>query len=103
MTWRLELGARPTGEGTLFRVWTPLAETVAVKLLGDAPQTVSMGRGEEDIFEAFVPGVGAGADYFYLLDGERERPDPVSRSQLAGVHGPSRVVDPDEFKWTDEG
>ncbi|HYE14551.1 MAG TPA: malto-oligosyltrehalose trehalohydrolase, partial [Pyrinomonadaceae bacterium] len=72
---------------------------------GDAPQTVSMGRGEDDIFEAFVPGVGAGAGagYFYLLDGERERPDPVSRSQPAGVHGPSRVVDSEEFKWTDEG
>ena len=49
-----------------------------------------------------MPGVGAGADYFYVVGGN-ERPDPVSRFQPAGVHGPSRVVEPDEFAWTDEG
>ena len=100
--WRLEFGARPQADGgTLFRVWAPLAESVAVKIVGGEAQTVSLERGDGDIFEARVPGVGAGADYFYLLDGERERPDPVSRFQPAGVHGPSRVVDPEAFRWTD--
>ncbi|MDQ3804470.1 MAG: malto-oligosyltrehalose trehalohydrolase, partial [Acidobacteriota bacterium] len=102
--WRLQFGARPQEDGsTLFRVWAPLAESVAVKIVGGEAQTVSMGRGDEDVFEARVAGVGAGADYFYLLDGERERPDPASRFQPAGVHGPSRVVRPEEFAWTDEG
>jgi maltooligosyltrehalose trehalohydrolase len=102
--WRLELGARPQADGsTVFRVWAPLAESLSVKLAGDDARTVALERGEDDVFEARVPGVGAGADYFYLLDGERERPDPVSRFQPAGVHGPSRVVDPEEFRWTDAG
>jgi maltooligosyltrehalose trehalohydrolase len=61
-----------------------------------------MGRARGGVFEARVPGVGAGADYFYVVGGG-ERPDPVSRSQPAGVHGASRVVAPDEFGWTDGG
>jgi maltooligosyltrehalose trehalohydrolase len=54
----------------------------------------------EGVFEARVPGVSAGADYFYVVNGN-ERPDPVSRFQPAGVHGPSRVVEPEGFAWTD--
>jgi maltooligosyltrehalose trehalohydrolase len=38
-----------------------------------------------------------------LLDQERERPDPASRAQPDGVHGPSGVVDTGAFAWTDEG
>jgi maltooligosyltrehalose trehalohydrolase len=100
--WKLEFGARPLADGsTLFRVWAPLAEQLAVRVVGDAPRTVRMERGAGDIYEAVVEGVGAGADYFYVINDERERPDPVSRSQPAGVHGASRVFDPDEFVWTD--
>ncbi|HEV2704469.1 MAG TPA: malto-oligosyltrehalose trehalohydrolase [Pyrinomonadaceae bacterium] len=101
-TWSLQFGARPSADGsTVFRVWAPLAETLAVKIVGDDAQTVSMERRADDVFEAVVPGVGAGADYFYLLDGERERPDPVSRWQPQGVHAASRVYDPEAFAWTD--
>jgi maltooligosyltrehalose trehalohydrolase len=102
-TWSLSFGARPRADGsTLFRVWAPLAETVAVKIVGDEEQTVSMERHADDVFEATVHGVGAGADYFYLLDGERERPDPVSRWQPRGVHAASRVYDPEAFVWADD-
>jgi maltooligosyltrehalose trehalohydrolase len=100
--WQLEFGALPQADGsTIFRVWAPLVESLSVKVVGDAPQTVALARGEGDVFEARVEGVGPGADYFYLLDGERERPDPCSRFQPAGVHGPSRVVRPEDFAWTD--
>ncbi len=47
--------------------------------------------------------LGPGARYLYVLDGERERPDPASRAQPDGVHGPSEVVDTGAFAWTDEG
>src|SRR3989440_799697 len=101
--WQLQFGARPVSDGsTLFRVWAPRAERLAVKLIGDRAQTVAMERCDADIFEIIVPDVGAGADYFYLINDEQERPDPVSRWQPAGVHGPSRVVDPDAFAWTDQ-
>jgi len=45
--------------------------------------------------------IGAGVDYAYIIDREKERPDPVSRFQPEGVHGPSRIIDPDRFRWTD--
>ena len=48
-----------------------------------------------------VDGVAPGTRYMYQLDGEKERPDPVSRSQPEGVHGPSAVTDPDAFPWHD--
>src|SRR5947209_11107282 len=101
--WQLQFGARPVSDGsTLFRVWAPRAERLAVKLIGDRAQTVAMERCDADIFEIIVPDVGVGADYFYLINDEQERPDPVSRWQPTGVHGPSRVVDPDAFVWTDQ-
>jgi maltooligosyltrehalose trehalohydrolase len=100
----LRFGARPQGDaGTEFRVWAPRAESLAVRLVGEEPRTVALEAAGGGVFEALVPDVGAGADYFYLLDGERERPDPVSRSQPSGVHGPSRVVEPGGFVWTDSG
>jgi maltooligosyltrehalose trehalohydrolase len=52
-----------------------------------------------------VSGVGAGDLYLYRLyreDGVVERPDPASRSQPQGVHGPSLVVEP-AFAWRDGG
>jgi maltooligosyltrehalose trehalohydrolase len=53
------------------------------------------------LFEATLEGIGAGARYFYLFDDGRALPDPVSRFQPEGVHGPSEVVDPGKFDWTD--
>src|SRR5713226_4994129 len=41
------------------------------------------------------------AEYCFELDGDRRRPDPVSRFQPHGVHGASQVVDRDAFAWTD--
>ena len=52
-------------------------------------------------FEATVSGVEPGDRYFYVLDEEKVRPDPASRFQAEGVHGPSVVVDPHAFRWTD--
>lgn len=100
--WELELGARPLSDGsTRFRVWAPLANHLAVKIMGEPPRTIEMERGAGAIYETVVREVAAGADYLYVIDGERERPDPLSRWQPHGVHGPSRVVDPEEFPWTD--
>jgi maltooligosyltrehalose trehalohydrolase len=101
--WAMRFGARPQADGsTVFRVWAPRVRSLEVKILGDDPRTFPLEAAGGGVFEARVEGVGAGADYLYVVDGN-ERPDPVSRSQPAGVHGPSRVVAPEEFEWTDEG
>jgi maltooligosyltrehalose trehalohydrolase len=60
-----------------------------------------MTRSGED-FEAFVLGAKPGDRYSFVLDGNRERPDPASRSQPEGVHGASEIVDPEAFHWSDQ-
>ena len=60
-----------------------------------------MQRDGED-FELLVPDAQPGDTYSFLFDDGRLRPDPVSRSQPYGVHGPSQVVDPDAFVWSDQ-
>ncbi len=101
--WELQFGARPLPDGsTMFRVWAPRAESLSVKIMGGAARETNMRREDGGIFTATIPGVAAGADYMYVIDGERERPDPVSRWQPAGVHAASRVVAPDGFAWTDQ-
>src|SRR5207244_4339102 len=37
------------------------------------------------------------------LDGRDCFADPCSRFQPEGPHGPSEIVDPSAFRWTDEG
>jgi maltooligosyltrehalose trehalohydrolase len=48
------------------------------------------------------PDLAPGTDYAFLLDGSDEPiPDPASRRQPEGVHGPSRVYDQHRFDWHD--
>ena len=88
------------GRETVFRVWAPRARSVALRLDG---QSHEMESAENGVYSLTVPRNLDCADYSYLLDGERERPDPASRFQPQGVHGPSRVVDPAAFAWDDSG
>lgn len=88
------LGARYEGEGRCaFRVWAPRARAVALRLVRPVERVVPLAAVEDGYHEAVVDGVEPGARYLYRLDGALERPDPASRSQPEGVHGPSEVVD----------
>jgi len=101
--WRLEFGARPAPSGgAQFRVWSPLSKEMSVKI--KAPREILVPMDYSDgIFTTSIKEIGPGADYVYVIDGKKERPDPVSRFQPSGVHGPSRIIDPDAFKWSDGG
>ncbi len=102
--WALDRGARvlPNDAGVHFSVWAPNATTVAVRLrTGRARGDVPLTHDGHGVFEDTVSNARAGDDYVYLLDGRLERPDPVSRWQPEGVHGPSRVADPADFAWND--
>ncbi|MBK8010956.1 MAG: malto-oligosyltrehalose trehalohydrolase [Deltaproteobacteria bacterium] len=103
--WQLEFGAKvlPNG-GVCFRVWAPFAKQIDLKLLrSSGPQIFAMGssREREGVFEAVVDDAAPNDDYFFVVDGAHDRPDPVTRWQPHGVHGASRVVDPAAFAWTD--
>ncbi|MGA9277590.1 malto-oligosyltrehalose trehalohydrolase [Ilumatobacter sp.] len=100
----MRLGATPLGDATRFEVWAPDASTVEVVIERDGgdlavelqPESASA------TWVAVVEGVGAGDRYRYRLDGGEPLPDPASRRQPDGVHGPSAIVDTDSFEWTDD-
>lgn len=102
MGWEPSLGARVKKNGVCFRVWAPLAETVDV-VIEEAKEVYPMARDEKGYYRCEVQGVGvgAGARYRYRMNRDRSYPDPASRFQPEGVHGPSQVVDPNAFRWSD--
>lgn len=85
-----------------FRVWAPEKSEVALLLVSPVGRRVPMTKDIGGYWEAAVEGVHPGARYFFEVDGGPPRPDPASRYQPEGVHGPSEVVDPEEFIWTDK-
>jgi len=101
VTTELSLGATYLGEGRCqFLVWAPLVQRVEVRLMGSQDRIFPLQPGARGYYHGIVEGVAPGSLYRYRLDGERERPDPVSRFQPQGVHGPSQVVDT-HFPWDD--
>ncbi len=98
-------GATITPTGVTFRVWAPNARrSVAVVLEGrDARVELELEAESKGYWSGDIAGIGAGARYRYSLDGGDPLPDPVSRFQPEGVHGPSKVVDPAAYVWQDSG
>lgn len=95
------LGARYLGEGKCrFRVWAPKVDRVELQLVAPAERLLPMEPHEDGYYELLVDDVPPGAEYFYRLDNDRDRPDPASRFQPHGVHQASAVVAP-QFDWTD--
>jgi maltooligosyltrehalose trehalohydrolase len=93
------------GGGVHFRVWAPAAAALAVEWWAAAEpagarRAVALAREADGYFSGYVPEARAGARYVFRFDAERARPDPASRCQPEGPHGPSVVVDP-AFAWTD--
>jgi maltooligosyltrehalose trehalohydrolase len=102
--WRAALGGNCEGEGVRFRVWAPERGQVELCVETKGRETRhTLQKGSDGFFEGLVTGLGSGDLYRYRLDGEGPFPDPASRFQPQGVHGPSRVVDPEAFVWSDAG
>ena len=105
MNWQLPIGAQPDENGVRFRVWAPDVNRVEVVIYGEDGTEQSahaMSRDEQGYYEGYVEGPGPGVKYMYRLDGDKLRPDPASRYQPEGVHGPSQVIDT-SFPWPAEG
>ncbi len=90
------------GGGTHFRVWAPGRRKVEVVLEGPAVRSFELTAEDGGYFAGFVE-ADDGTRYRFRLDGEEPLyPDPASRFQPDGPHGPSQLVDPSGFAWTDE-
>ena len=99
MNFKCGLGATYLGEGICgFLVWAPLINRVEVHILSPEERIVPLEKVSRGYHYGVVQRVKPGTRYFYRLDGNTERPDPASKFQPEGVHGPSQVIDP-HFVW----
>ena len=84
----------------LFRVWAPLVNGVSLIILDEKESIHALAKDEFGYWSITIPQVKSGTHYLFELAGEKKLPDPASRWQASGVHGPSSVLDA-EFPWTD--
>ena len=99
---RKRLGAQVIQDGVQFRCWAPKPAQLDVVL--EPHGTVHpLTRGADGYWTGVIPEAKAGMSYRYRLDGNSLYPDPCSRYQPDGPHGPSLIVDPDTFVWRDRG
>jgi len=91
--------------GVRFRLWAPSANRVDLVLETTEPdgcrRVSRMPAAGGGWYELVMPGAAAEDHYRYRIDGGLLVPDPASRFQPEGVHGPSEVIDPAAFEWTD--
>ena len=97
----LDLGAQVTPEGVQFRLWAP--KTARVEVVLNERKFISTLEPEANgYWSGIVTAASEGMTYQYRLDGTQQCPDPCSRFQPNGPHGPSQIVDPSTYQWHDE-
>jgi malto-oligosyltrehalose trehalohydrolase len=101
----MPFGAQVLPDGRVrFRLWAPAAQRVAlvVESAAQQPKILPMERLAADgTHELITDEAPARSRYRFSLDDGALVPDPASRRNPQGVHGPSEVVDPEAFEWTD--
>ena len=107
---RFGVGAEYQGKeaGTHFRVWAPDRQLVSVveSVAGTsrAPTKYPLTRESNGYHSGLVSELHTGDRYAFLLDADpKAYPDPASRFQPDGPHGPSQIVDATSFEWSDAG
>jgi maltooligosyltrehalose trehalohydrolase len=99
----MPFGAEYRNDGTVrFRVWAPGVQSVSLILEESPPQELSMAGVDDGSFELITDQARPGSRYRFRVDQRQVVPDPASRYQPFGVHGPSEVINPASFDWCDE-
>ncbi len=106
---KFPIGSEVTREdGVSFRVWAPKRTSVELIIEPRPGENIDSlifdlaKENDDGYFSGCIKSAQEGSLYRFRLDGEEKLcPDPASRFQPYGPHGPSQVVDPDLFQWTD--
>lgn len=84
-----------------FTVWAPEKEKVTLHIVHPSEQKIEMKKDPVGYFTASAE-TPLGTRYLYIIeDTGKGLPDPASRFQPEGVHGPSQVIDHNAYKWND--
>lgn len=97
-----EVGAKQEGGTIFFCVWAPFSSSMEVEIIAPTKQIIPLKQDEFGYWSGKYKSDKESVLYSYLIDKKNSRPDPASRYQPEGVHGPSSTVI-DDFGWTDAG
>ena len=98
----MKIGAHYQATGQCeFTVWAPLVEQIDLEIIYPHRKTIPMESCESGYWRA-VDTLPPETRYLYKINADASRPDPASHFQPQGVHGPSQVVDHQQFSWEDE-
>ncbi len=84
-----------------YRIFAPYAHSLAIKCL-DNGKCYTLERDDSGYFTGRLPDFRTGFRYLLVKDGSETFPDPASRFQPEGSHGPSQAVFPirqPAFSW----
>lgn len=96
----MKFGTVLLDEGVRFRLWAPYCDRAEVEI---GEERTAMAAVERGWHQVDVPRAAPGTRYRFVLDNGKRVPDPASRFQPEDVDGPSEVIDPLAFAWTDAG
>jgi len=104
---RMPIGAEALlNKGVSFRIWAPLVEELEIvfedPVSSSIIQTFSLIKDEKGYFSQLIAEAEVSTLYHYRIKGQETLyPDPASRYQPKGPHGPSQVIDNSQFAWND--
>jgi maltooligosyltrehalose trehalohydrolase len=97
---RVPIGVEPIDSQTAHvRVWAPRASRVQV--VTESGERTALDREDDGYFSGAFKGSTGDRYRLKLDDDDTLYPDPASRFQPEGPHGPSEIIDPRAFPWTD--
>ena len=103
-TWRrYPVGVEIDPEGVAHaRLWAPKRQRVGCVLFqgsNAAKDQIELEPEGGGYFSGILPGAAPGTRYKMTLDGAGAFPDPASRFQPEGPHGPSQIIDARSYRW----
>ena len=98
----MPFGAEMAGGGARFRLWASASASVQLEIGHDNPRVVPMEAQAQGWHAVRVEGLGAGTPYAFRLASGLRVADPASRANPWDVAGPSALIDPRAFEWTDD-
>ena len=99
---RMRFGAEVENDGRVrFSIFAPAATSIEVEI--DGKKALPLSRSGNGWYELTTDAAKPGSLYRFILPNGRKIADPASRYQPQDVHGPSEVIDPRGFGWSDAG